>query len=136
MYYQFGPLAPDLNPRLNDKFMRVADGVYPRPDGYSPVGQWASVFTALASAPKGGASFVAPSGSAVIVAGTDTNLYRAYSGAWQSLAGGYSLQGDQRWRFAQFGGLAIATNGADAMQKIDLTDMSVAPLGGGPPKFE
>jgi hypothetical protein len=44
--------------------------------------------------------------------------------------------GQWRWRFAQFGGLAIATNGADAMQKIDLADFTVSVLGGSPPKFE
>lgn len=136
MYYPFGPLAPDLNPRLNDKTLRVADGVYPSPDGYRPVGQWAEVYSALAAAPKGGASFVSPSGAASIIAGTATGLYKAYSGAWVLLQGGYSIQGDQRWRFAQFGGLAIATNAADAMQKIDLAAMTVAPLGGSPPKFE
>jgi hypothetical protein len=41
-----------------------------------------------------------------------------------------------RWRFAQFGGLAIATNGTDPMVKIDLTTDTVASLGGTPPKFE
>ncbi len=136
VYYNFGALAPDRDPRLNDQFLRVSDGVYSKPDGYAPVGQWAQVYSALAAAPKGGASFVAPQGSAAIVAGTATGLYRAYSGAWQLLAGGYSIQGDQRWRFAQFGGLAIASNAADPMQKIDLTAMTVAPLGGSPPKFE
>lgn len=136
MYYPLGPLAPDRNPRLNDQTLRVAEGVYPSPDGYKPVGQWVSAYTALAAAPKGGATFVSPAGSAAIIAGTATNLYRAYSGAWESLASGFGVQGDQRWRFAQFGGLAIATNGADPMQKIDLTAMTVAALGGSPPKFE
>lgn len=136
MYYPFGPLAPDRNPRLNDQYLRVADGVYPSPDGYRPVGQWEQVYSALPANPKGGASFVSPPGSAAIIAGTETGLYRAYSGAWALLAGGYSAQGEQRWRFAQFGGVAIATNAADVMQKIDLTTMTVSALGGSPPKFE
>ena len=135
-YYPLGPLAPDRPARLNDQFMRVADGVFPIPDGYRPVGQWASIYTALAAAPKGAASFVSPTGNASIIAGTATNLYKAYSGAFTSIASGYSIQGDQRWRFAQFGGLAIATNGADVLQKIDLADFSVSALGGSPPKFE
>lgn len=135
-YYPFGQLAPDLDPRLNDKTLRVADGVYPSPDGYKPVGQWAQVYTALAGAPKGGASFVSPLGTTAIVAGTDSTLYKAYSGAWTQIATGYSIQGAQRWRFAQFGGLAIATNGADPMQKIDLETMTVSALAGDPPKFE
>jgi hypothetical protein len=136
MYYPLGPLAPDRNPRLNDQLLRVADGVYSSPDGYRPVGQWSQVYSALPAAPKGGASFVSPQGSASIVAGTAAGLYRAYSGGFTALATGYSIQGEQRWRFAQFGGLAIATNGADPMQKIDLSDMTVSVLGGSPPKFE
>lgn len=136
MYYPFGPLAPDRDPRLNDKYLRVADGVYPSPDGYEPVGQFSQVFSALAASPKGAASFVSQQGVTSIVAGTATGLYKAEAGAWTLLQNGYSIQGDQRWRFAQFGGLAIATNGADAMQKIDLATMTVAPLGGAPPKFE
>ena len=133
---QFGPLSPDMNPRLNDGLMRVADGVYPSPDGYKPVAQWAQIYTTLGAAPKGAASFVSPAGVASIIAGTETSLRRAYSGGWETLATGYSVTGDQRWRFAQFGGLAIATNGVDAMQKIDLTAMTVSALGGTPPRFE
>lgn len=135
-YYPFGPLAPDRPARLNDQFLRVADGVFPMADGYRPVGQWASIYTALAAAPKGGASFVSPQGAASIIVGTATNLYKAESGAFTSIGSGYSIQGDQRWRFAQFGGLAIATNAADAMLKIDLATFTVSNLGGSPPKFE
>jgi len=136
MYQQFGPLAPDRNPRLNDKYLRVADGVYSASDGYKPVGQWAQVYPAMAAAPKGGASFVNPQGSVVIVAGTATTLYRVQAGNWLQIASGFSIQGGQRWRFAQFGGMGIATNAADAMQKIDLEAGGVGPLGGSPPKFE
>lgn len=136
MYYPLGPLAPDRPARLNDQFLRAADGVYPTTDGYRPVGQFAALYTALAASPKGAASFVSPLGTASIVAGTATNLYKAYSGGWTSIGSGYSIQGDQRWRFAQFGGLAIATNGADAMVKIDLETFTVSLLGGSPPKFE
>jgi hypothetical protein len=133
---RFGALAPDLPPRLNDDTLRVADGVYATPQGYRPVGQYTQIFTPLASEPKGGASFTNPQGISSVIAGTATNLYRAYSGGWQSISAGYSIQGDQRWRFAQFGGLAIATNAADVMKKIDLATMTVSDLGGAPPKFE
>jgi hypothetical protein len=135
-YYPFGPLAPDLNPRLNDDKMRVADGVYPAPDGYRPVGQWAEVYSSIGSTPKGGATFVSPQGTTSIIAGTSTALFRGWEGAWEELSNGYSIQDGQRWRFAQFGGVAIATNGTDPMQKIDLEEMTVSALGGEPPKFE
>lgn len=135
-YYPLGPLAPDRNPRLNDDVLRVADGVYPSPDGYTPVGQWTQAFSTIGAAPKGGASFVSPAGLSGIVAGTATSLFKAFSGAWSQIATGFSVQGGQRWRFAQFGGDAIATNAADPMQKIDLATMTVTALGGSPPKFE
>lgn len=136
MLYQFGPLAPDRAPRLNDAILRVADGVLPTPDGYRPIGQWVEAFSALPASPKGGGTFVSPSGLASIIAGTATGLYKASGGGWTQIGSGYSLQGDMRWRFAQFGGLAIATNSADNMVKIDLATDTVAPLGGNPPKFE
>ena len=102
-YYPFGPLAPDRPARLNDQFLRVADGVYPMTDGYRPVGQWASIYTALAAAPKGGASFVSPLGTASIIVGTATNLYKAYSGAFTSIGSGYSIQGDQHILLGRIG---------------------------------
>lgn len=135
-YYPFGPFTPDRSGRLNDEALRVADGVYPAPDGYRPVKQWGELYSSLPAAPKGGASFVSPAGVTSIVAGTATGLYKAFSGNWTQISSGFSLQGGQRWRFAQFGGLAIATNSADPMQRIDLGAMTVEPLGGNPPKFE
>ncbi|MES2905180.1 MAG: hypothetical protein V4696_13420 [Pseudomonadota bacterium] len=136
MYFQFGPLAPDLNPRLNDSHLRVADGVLPSPDGYKPVGQWVQVFSALPAAAKGAATFISANGEAVIVAGTETNLYRGAAAAFTSIASGYVGSSEQRWRFAQFGTVAVATNAADVMQKIDLSTFAVTALGGSPPKFE
>ena len=132
--YPLGPWEPDRAPRLNDGVLRVADGVYATPDGYRPVGQWDGIFEALPGVCKGGASFTSPGGVSSIIAGTATGLYRAYSGGWQEIASGYSIQGDQRWRYAQFGGLAIAANGSDPLQKIDLATSVVAPLGGNPPR--
>ena len=108
----------------------------PMLDGYRPCGQWAEIFPALPAAPKGGASFTSTAGVNVIIAGTATALYRGLTAGFDEIGSGYSLQGDARWRFAQFGGLAIATNGADPMQKIDLAESTVTVLGGSPPKFE
>jgi hypothetical protein len=136
MIYPFGPWQPDRPARLNDATVRTADGCYPMADGYRPVGQWTESFSALPATSKGGATFTSPTGTAVIVSGTSTSLYRAFGSGWQSIGSGYSIQGDKRWRYAQFGGLAIATNGADPMQKIDLTTMTVSALGGNPPVCE
>ena len=116
----FGPLAPDKAKSGNPDILTVASGVYPMEDGYRPIGQFAQIYTALPDAPKGGASFTSSEGINYIIAGDATSLYKAQSGGWQSLASGFSLLDSNRWRFAQFGGIAIATNGTDPMQKIDL----------------
>lgn len=136
MYWQLGSYAPDRAPRLNDGVLRVADNVYPSPDGYRPVGTWTQEYSALSGTVKGAASFTSREGVTSIIAGNATNLYKAESGAWTSIGTGYSLLGNARWRFAQFGGLGIATNGSDAMQKINLDTLTVADLGGTPPKAE
>jgi hypothetical protein len=128
----WGPYTPDLAPHLNDGLTAISNA-YPRGNGYAPVGAFTAVTPALPADCLGAGSFVSPQGISVIIAGTATNLYRGFAGSWLSLSAGYSLQDGQRWRFAQFGGLAIATSGADAMQKIDLETGIVAPLGGSPP---
>lgn len=133
---KFGPLAPDKAKSGNPDILTVASGAFPMEDGYRPIGQFSALFTALASAPKGGASFTSPQGLSYLVAGDATSLYKAESGGWTAIGTGYSLLEENRWRFAQYGGLAIATNGTDPMQKIDLTTGTVTALGGSPPKFE
>lgn len=135
-YIPFGPFQPDKPSRLNDGVLSVASGAFPMPDGYRPCGQFVAETTALPAAPRGGATFVSTSGVASIIAGTQTKLYRAAGTGFSEIGSGYSLQGGMRWRFAQFGDLAIATNSADAPVKINLADSSVAVLGGSPPKLE
>jgi hypothetical protein len=48
----------------------------------------------------------------------------------------FNLGTTNRWRFVQFGELAIATNGADALVKINLETDALNILGGSPPEFE
>ena len=135
-YIPFGPFHPDKPSRLNDGVLSVASGVLPLPDGYRPCGQFVGDFSALPAAPRGGATFVSTTGVASIITGTQTSLYRAVGSSFEEIGTGYSVQGSMRWRFAQFGDLAIATNSADAPVKINLSDFTVSPLGGNPPKFE
>lgn len=136
MFWELGPLAPDKAKSRASGFLTVASGAYPLENGYRPIGQFEEIFTALPSAPKGGASFTSAQGINYIIAGDETSLYKAESGGWTSISSGYSLFSESRWRFAQFGGIAVATNGTDAMQKIDLASGNVSPLGGDPPTFE
>lgn len=129
----FGPWEPDRPGHLSEG-LQIATNVYPAANGYRPVKTFAADTTALASLCLGASSFVSPQGVSIIIAGTATNLYRAYAGGWQSIGSGYSIQSGGRWRFAQFGGIAIATNEADPMQKIDLNTGTTEALAGSPPK--
>ena len=132
----FGPLAPDKAKAGNPDILTVASGVYPMEDGYRPIGQFTTMFNALPSAAKGGAAFISPQGLSYILAGDVSSLYTTRNGGWLSIATGFSLLDESRWRFAQFGGLIITTNGTDAMRKIDTTTGVVSLLGGTPPRFE
>jgi hypothetical protein len=129
----FGPWEPDKPPYLTEA-LATALNVYAGPNGYRPIRQFSAASGGtLVSTCLGAASFVAPQGASSIVAGTQIALYRAQLSGWEEIGNGYGLQPDGRWRFAQFGGLAIASNGSDAMVKIDLTTAETAPLGGDPP---
>lgn len=132
----FGPLAPDKAKSGNPDVLTVASGVYPMEDGYRPVGQFTEIYGDVGATPRGGGTFTSAQGLSYIIAGTATSLLKAESGAWTTIGTGYSLLENNRWRFAQFGGLAIATNGTDPMQKIDLATGAVSLLAGNPPRFE
>lgn len=127
-----GQWTPD-QPAHNAKGLQVANNCYPGVNGYRPVKSFVAELAAGASKFLGAAAFTSPGGVVSVIGGTSTALYRVFSGSWQQIGSGYSIQGDGRWRFAQFGGLAIATNGTDPMQKVNLTTGTVSALGGSPP---
>ena len=131
----FGSYEPDKPPFLSDG-LQVAKNTYRSAIGYRPVGQLAEATVPLPSKPLGAATFVSPAGLTAIIAGTATNLYRGNLTSWTSVGSGYSVGANGRWRFAQFGGIAIATNGVDPMQKIDLTTYTTTALGGSPPTMK
>ncbi len=127
-----GEWLPD-QPSFQNNGLLVAANTYPGARGYRPVGQFVQVAPAGAANFLGAATFTAPRGENIIIGGTASNLYRVSAGAWSSIGSGYTTLG--RWRFAQFGGLAIATNDANPLQKIDLDTGAVSILGGNPPTF-
>jgi hypothetical protein len=131
MRVMFGLYEPDKPPFLASG-LQVAGNVYRAAIGYRPVGQFAVVSDALAAEPVGAATFV--NDTTTVVAGTTTALYRLNGTAWTSLHTGYTA--GTRWSFAQFGSLAIATNGQANIQKIDLSTFATADLGGTPPNAE
>lgn len=129
----FDDFLPDL-PDHGTKGVQEAVNVYPTSGGYAPVGQWVAHTEALPDPCKGASAFVAPSGRVSIIAGTETSLYRQTALGWVEIGTGYTTLG--RWRFAQFGTLAIATNANDDPVKINLETDAVASLGGSPPKMQ
>lgn len=71
---------------------------------------------ALASACLGAALVTKLDGTKRLFAGTATGLFEAGSGAWTDRSAAAYATGDGRWRFAQFGDVSIAVNGADDPQ--------------------
>jgi hypothetical protein len=128
----FGQWLPD-QPSFANQGLLEATNVYPGARGYRPVGQFVQTVPSGAADFLGGATFTSSRGENVVIAGTSSNLYRVTAGTFTSIASGYTTSG--RWRFAQFGGLAIATNDSNPMQKIDLDTGIVSVLGGSPPTF-
>jgi hypothetical protein len=131
----FGDYLPDL-PNHGTPGVSEVENLYPSSGGYRPVGQWTAHTDPLPAPCRGASAFIAPSGRSVIIAGTADKIYKQDGLGWLEIGSGYTLTATDRWRFVQFGALAIATNGVDPMQKIDLETDVVTNLGGSPPKFQ
>lgn len=131
----WGEYLPDLPPHGSPGISEAVN-LYPSSAGYRPVGQWVAHSTALPSACRGASAFVAPSGRVSVIAGTATALFRQSGLGWTQIGTGYTTTAAGRWRFVQFGAIAIATNSTDAVLKINLETDAVAILGGTPPKFQ
>lgn len=125
---ELGAWLPDL-PEIGHSGLTIARNIYATPLGYRPVKNLSAVTTALSEAWRGGGSFTGPDGTTATLAGTNSGLYAHASGAWSSkYAGSYSAP----WRFAQFGSLVLAVNGA-APVKYDIAAGTGAALAGSPP---
>jgi hypothetical protein len=75
---------------------------------------------ALASATLGGATLVKLDNTKRLIVGTTTKLFEEGSGAWNDVTraiGAYTAPAAGTWRFAQFGNVTLATNGADTLQQ-------------------
>ena len=74
--------------------------------------------------PRNAKSFIRADKEVITVVGTDKNLYlRRGETGWENVSktGGYDTS-DSRWKFALFGDLLIATNYADPVQCLDLSN--------------
>jgi hypothetical protein len=131
----FGDFLPDL-PSYGSPGVTEVFNLYPSSVGYRPVGQFVAHTDALPSKCKGASAFVAPSGRIVIIAGTATSLYVRDGLSWTQIGTGYTMPTGGRWRFAQFGAIAVVTNANDPPIKVNLETDATAALGGSPPTME
>jgi len=122
---EFGPWEPD---KAATSTLRDARNLMPGKDGYYPVSGLSAVTSAMPGNFIGGGAFVGFDGTAALLAGTSTNLYRYSGTTWSSVYTGSA----SHWRFAQFGTLVIAATGG-APVKFDLAGGAAALLGGTPP---
>lgn len=139
--YSYSSWRPDASD-LNTQEAGEALGVLPHPRGYGPWPALASTSLALAATCRGAFTARKANGSYVVFAGTATKLYKfagvgsAWTDVTRASGGDYSTPSDGFWSFAQFDNLLIACNGVDAVQFIDVDDISspaFAALGGSPP---
>lgn len=131
----FGDFLPDL-PDYGSPGLSDAMNLYPSSSGYSPVGEFLAHTDALPGKCRGASAFVAPSGREVFIAATADKIYVQRGLSWVQIGQGYATQPGGRWRFAQFGTLAVMSNYYDPPVKVNLeTDAAIA-LAGNPPKMQ
>lgn len=134
----FGPWHPDAA-GINTQVCREARNCLPSTIGFEPLPGPVANGGALNGTVFGAAIVIKNDGQAAQFAGTSDKLYRLITGTWtdvtRSVGGAYATAVGERWRFAQWGTVVIATNYNDAPQKYDTaTPTTFAALGGSPPK--
>ena len=115
--------APD-QPRLDSGASGHVLNVVPlTAQSYGPLPALAPVGAALDARCQGAASFRGPDGTILNVAGDSAKLYRWDGANWNDVSRAalpYATAPEQRWSFTQFGGKALAVNGSDQPQVIDI----------------
>jgi len=118
---KFGPWLPDL-PDLDNPGLTDAKNVIPIPGAYRPFNPMLSVYDVAVNArPQGAFLFpAAPTGHTDYV-GTSTKLYVAGTDRSGAV---YTTASTGFWRFAEYRGTIIATNGNDVPQRHTYTSAS------------
>lgn len=118
MIYQLLGYVPDADPTIIGAITGGA-GFVPSYRGYkgAPAPLSAGMAT-LAATCQGAAVLAKLDATTRFFAGTPTKLYEAGSSTWSdvSRAAAYTISSTQRWRFAQFGNVSLAADGADTVQ--------------------
>ncbi len=108
--------SPDLDPATEGCITDCAR-LIPNTKGMQSAPSLVSAgFAALGSAVKGFAVVRKLDNSKRVLVGTASNLYEASSLTWSSVASGFTVGTDNRWRFAQYGNLSVASNKDTAIQ--------------------
>lgn len=110
--------APDL-PSTTPGILTDCENLVPTLTGFKAASQLQAVaYPPLGDECRGAASVLRLDNQRRFFAGTPTKLYEGVSNAWvdRSRVGGYTSGAENRWRFAQFGNVTLATNQADKIQ--------------------
>lgn len=126
MEIQFGEYLPDLPP-YNNPGLTVARNVVAVSNNYQAFPTSSVYSNALAAACKGAVSYRDSAGNTVNFAGNATKLYKSASAVFadKSKVSGYTTSPEEKWRFAKYGDIVIATNFSDPIQSFNLSSSSL-----------
>lgn len=127
---------PDY-PDIDNPGATVIKNLCPCSVGYTPVRALSEYSGATTNRVLGAASGEDASGNVNTFCGDSGKLYKLADTTWNDVSkiGGYSTASGERWRFARFGDLMIATNFTDDVQTWTLGTSTVfADLGSTVPK--
>lgn len=120
MLYPFVGYAPDADPTQPGVIVDCTLMVPSVRGMKGAPSKSATLLPALASACTGAASLTGLDGSVRTFAGAATKLYEASTSSWtdrtRASGGDYGSSTTVRWRFAQYGNVALAVNKADILQ--------------------
>lgn len=119
----FGPWLPD-QPAIDLNGLTVAENVVPGHGCYHPMASAIPYSpSTLPSRPSGAAGALDSRSNSLLFAGCTTGLFKFVpaTNSWSDVSrpGGYNTGDGERWRFAEFGSLQIATNFGDPLQAFD-----------------
>ena len=128
---RFGSWSPDL-PALNNPGSTVANGVYSTNSGFKPFLGPTAITNALSAQCLGAFTFRRSDGVIETFTGDATKLYRLGGTTFNDVSNG--TYAAEKWRFAIFGNIVIATNNVDTVQQFNVStdsvfsDLAAAPI--------
>lgn len=118
--YNFIGYAPDVDPTTPGVIVDCTNLIPSRRGMKAAPSAASSEYAALAAACRGAASLRKLDATVRVFAGTATALFEAASGTYTDRTrvsgGAYTLGAEDRWRFAQFGNVSLASCKTDTLQ--------------------